>query len=484
MRRIALLAAAGALYAGLSAEADDFGALVELQLLQSSPDLFGVETPLIAPVTATGDGTGHRTKDQAEADQIETARGLSARFVTRVAADGIADMVLWPAEAPTHLMVCTGGSRTEIGFTPDRTVKFNPSVQRISLTGGAVTTVLRGLDTCGALTATGWGTLIVAEASEGGGVYEILDPLVLTEAQVLDRESGETSAPGRVAKRDHLPAISWRGIVALDSGVVYGSDAMAPGALGADRDGGAIYKFLPETVLDGGTITTLDGSPLARGLAYALQISCSKDELRFGQGCETGIGGWLEIAAPDARFEAGGFGATGYDRPAGLVRDPNAMGEGVRLCFATRGEPGVREASILCLEDREPGFATGSDGAPANTVRLSRFVDGDAGFNGFASLAVQPLRGNFIIGEETANGDVIACLADGADGNDRSDGCVRVAALKDISAAVRGLVFSPDGTTLYLAAGGSDDADMPGSDSFPTDDILRLTGFRPPEPKE
>ncbi|MCC2113960.1 MAG: hypothetical protein KDJ16_18135, partial [Hyphomicrobiales bacterium] len=300
--------------------------------------------------------------------------------------------------------------------------------------------------------------------------------------QVIDRDNGETSVPDRVAKREQLPAISWRGIAALPSGVVYGSDGMAPGELGADRDGGAIYKFLPETALDGGTLTSLDGSPLARGVAYALQINCGTDELQFGQGCETGIGGWLEISAADARFEAGGFGATGYDRPSGLVRDLNWQGEGVRFCFATRGDPAVREASVLCLDDREPGFATGADGAPANTVILRPFVYGDTGFGAFASLAVQPLRGNVFIGEETANGDVVACLADGADANTRSDGCVRVAALKDASAAVRGLVFAPDGMTLYLAAGGSDDANMPGSDSFPTDDILKLTGFRLPDP--
>ena len=483
MRAPVLLALGITVLVGARAAAEDFGALIELQLIQRSAELFGIEAPLVTD-GAAGSSLARR-RDRGEADQIALARGLAARFLTRRAADGVAAMALWPPHSPTHLIVCTGGARREIGLTADRTVRFNPSLQRVSLTGGAVTTILRGLDNCGAIAATPWGTVLVAEAGARGAVYEILGPLIVTEAQVLDREKGLSSNPERIALRSHLPRIAWRGLAALPSGLVYGSDSMAPGELGADREGGAIYKFVPDRPHAGGPIASLDASPLVSGRSYALQISCSETELRFGQGCETGIGGWLEVAAPDARFEADGFGATGFDRPQGIRPDPHWRGTGLRLCFATPGRAAAaRMGAIYCLTDKRPQTGAGADGVPVPSLELGVFRFGDAEFNGFGALAFSPVATLLFIGETGAGADVLACLDDGADADALSDGCIRVAALKDGSAQARGLVFSGDGQTLYLAAGSSLDEEMPGSDSFPTDDIFRITGFRrmgPPE---
>jgi len=61
----------------------------------------------------------------------------------------------------------------------------------------------------------------------------------------------------------------------------------------------------------------------------------------------------------------------------------------------------------------------------------------------------------------------------------KSDGCVRLASLTDSSAEPSGLIFTADGRTAYLAVSHSRDGYMAFTDGFPSDDILKITGFKP-----
>ena len=49
---------------------------------------------------------------------------------------------------------------------------------------------------------------------------------------------------------------------------------VAAGTAAADDDGGAIFKFLPDTPHGGGQIGDLSQSPLASGRLYAMTLSC------------------------------------------------------------------------------------------------------------------------------------------------------------------------------------------------------------------
>ncbi|MEZ5841323.1 MAG: DUF839 domain-containing protein [Hyphomicrobiales bacterium] len=469
---IALLASAAPL------QAEDFGALVELQLAARSAALFGIDGPLAAsaaPVT----GRTFRRPDQPAAAQALAARSLTVDYLTRDAADRSDQMVLYPPEAPTHLVGCVESARSEIGRNADGSPLFNPSVQRIALADGKVETVLRGLNACDMVRATAWGTLLVGEERDDGGAYEILDPLAATDIAVLDRETGATSAPEAVAKRTALPTIAWEGAAVLPSGVVMAGDESRPGEIGVDRDGGTIFKFVPSAPHPGGRIAALARSPLVDGRTYALQVSCYPDRIEFGQGCEVGNAGWIGVDPATARLDADGLGATGYYRPEDMDIDPRFEGPGVRFCWVNTGRPASGQlGEIMCAVDRSPMLA--AEDAAAFTVLVERFVIGDEDFNAFDNLAFQPATGILYVSEDRPNGDVFACLPDGADRDAMSDGCIKVLSLADASAEPTGLVFAPDGLTLYLAVQHSDDSEMPERAGFATDDVLKVTGLRLP----
>ena len=109
---------------------------------------------------------------------------------------------------------------------------------------------------------------------------------------------------------------------------------------------------------------------------------------------------------------------------------------------------------------------------------VSRFIQGDEDFNSVDNLEFQPGTGILYVIEDHPNGDIFACLRDGADRDLQTDGCVKVLSVKDSSAEPTGFFFSPDGTTAYLSIQHSNDANMPNVDDYPTDDVLAITGFR------
>lgn len=480
---VSLMAAASWQLAAGRAAAVDFGVEVEELLKASTPELFGVEQPLAASAPPTD--SPYRTPTQPAADQVTLAEGLTVDYLTRQAANATDMLAFFPAETPTHLIACVEGDREIL----NEEGKLNPSVQRISLANGQVQTILRGLTSCDGIRTTPWGTILATEEEDDGGAYEILDPLTTTEQRVLDRATGAVTDPSHIVKRTAFPVLAFEGLAVLPSGVVYAGDELRPGdrddANGEpipDADGGALFKFVPHTPRTGSaSITRLDDSPLVAGAVYALQVSCFGDVQQFGQGCEVGNAAWLPVNAANARAEADEHGATGYYRPEDLHQDPlyadPANPDAVRFCWTnTQNEDAQSFGEVACAVDAAPLTAA----VDQRTVVVSRFVEGDGDFNSFDNLDFQPVTGNLYVIEDHDNGDIFACLRDGADRDHHTDGCVKVLSVKDSSAEPTGFLFDASGTTAYLSIQHSDDELMPLVDDYPTDDVLKITGFKLP----
>jgi len=466
-----------ALIPGIGAASGDFGIKVEKLMKSQSHQLFGIQKPLnhSAPET-TG---AYRSEGQSASDQVLLAKGLKAEYVTRNAANSTDMMVLWPGNNPTHLITCVEGSRRDLGMG-----KFNPSVQRIDLSTGSVETLLRGMTACDGIKTTPWGTVLVSEETSTGKAYEIAHPLMTTENTVIDRTTGEIAGAtaGNVVVRHTLPTIAWEGIGILESGVLYAGDELRPGTGAPDADGGTIYKFIPDVPWNGQS--GIENSPFASGKVYALQISCREGTQQFGQGCEIGKGIWVGPIDPlNARADAASLQATGYYRPEDLEIDsafkaPAGFASAARFCWANTGnEAAGNFAEVICGVDLEPMLDNPGSGQP-RLVEVNRFIEGDRDFNSFDNLAFQPGTGNLYVIEDHPNGDIFACLKDGADRDIKSDGCIKVLSVKDSSAEPTGFLFSEDGTTAYVSIQHTDDTNMPDFDGYPTDDILKITGFR------
>ena len=128
----------------------------------------------------------------------------------------------------------------------------------------------------------------------------------------------------------------------------------------------------------------------------------------------------------------------------------------------------------MCGIDEDPTAAS----ATVRSVLVYRLVEGNEDFNQPDNLEFQPETGNVYVIEDHPNGDIWACLPDGADRDLKSDGCVKMLSVKDSSAEPTGFIFDPTGTVAYVSIQHSNDASMPQFDGYPTDDILKITGFK------
>lgn len=475
MTRLSLLLA-GTCLAALPVAAADFGADTDAALAARSAELFGIKAPLAASAPETANPT--RTPAGTAADEVALADGLSAAFVTREAGNKLDMMAFWPAENPTHLIACIEGDREEIAAG-----KFNPSIQSIALADGKVTTLARGMTSCDGIRTTAWGTILATEEEDDGGAYELIDPLAMKDVVVKDRGTGETSDPAHMVRRMALPTMAWEGIVVTAEGVVYAGDELRPGTGSPDADGGAVFKFIPATAHAGGAIAALDASPFAAGKTYAMQVSCQKDKMQAGQGCEVGRAAWIEVDPTKARAEADTRGATGYYRPEDMDRDPLYVGPGVRFCWTNTGNEGARNfGEVLCGVDSDPMAVAVPDaeGKIKFTTEVNRFVEGDTDFNSVDNIAFQPGTGILYVIEDHDNGDIWACLPDGADRNVKSDGCIRMLSVKDSEAEPTGFIFAPDGMSAYVSVQHSRDDAMAKNDDYGTDDLIHITGFAKP----
>ena len=383
---VTALASLGLAHAAFADDDFDFGLKVEQQLKTKSEKLFGVEKPLTDSAPATAGA--YRTPSQNAYDQVALARGLKVEYLTRNAANATDMMTFYPAANPTHLITCVEGSRQQLSDG-----RYNPSVQRIRLSDGAVETVLRGMTACDGITTTAWGTVLATEETSSGGAYEILNPLAVTNQTVLDRSLGTVTDPNHIAKRTALPTMAWEGLAVLPNGIVIAGDELRPGTP-ANADGGAIFKFIPTVPHTGGMISNLNQSPFVAGFVYAMQVSCVNSTQQFGQGCEIGNAAWIPVNAASARSDANAAGATGYYRPEDLHQDPlyrdPANPDAVRFCWTNTGnEDAMNYAEVVCGVDRAPLTAT----ATQRTVVVNRFVEGDSYFSSFDNLEFPPKTG-------------------------------------------------------------------------------------------
>ncbi|HXF07097.1 MAG TPA: alkaline phosphatase PhoX [Candidatus Acidoferrales bacterium] len=495
-RPIPALLGLGLIMSG-NAPAADFGELTQKQLETSTVRLFGFTKPLSA--SATQPSGFARAPGQAATDQILLAQGLQVRYLTRTAAHNTDQMAFWPNDtAPTHLITCVEEfERQVIGKFPNGTTdKYNPSVQRIRLSDGNVETILRGMAGCDGVRRTPWGTILVTEEASDGQAYEILNPLQMTNLTLTGRGTANlfdptganvTDTANKLALRSALPKMAWEGLAITAQGVVIAGDELRPGSYTdartstKDTDGGALFKFVPTTPTTTSSIANLNQSPLAAGSVYALQVSCVDNKQQFGQGCEVGQAAWVAVTAANARVDANHAGATGYYRPEDLHDDPGYQGEGLRFCWTnTENAAAENYGEVMCAIDRAPLTASATN----RTVTINRFVEGDPDFNQPDNLAFQPGTRNVYVIEDNPNGDIWACLADGADRDIKTDGCVKMLSVVDASAEPTGFLFSGDGRTAYVSIQHSrDPAD--GSmdvDGYGTDDVLMITGFKPVRP--
>jgi hypothetical protein len=473
---------AAATLPGKASKGTDFGQLVEIELRKLAPYFLDFRGALTEPTPQ--DAVPYRLPSQPAQDQVLLAPGLSVEYLTRGAANRTDQMAFFPKQSPTHLITCVEVDRQQIGTFPGGAAKFNPSIQRIDLATGQVSTILRGMNHCDGIRTTPWGTILATEETDDGRAYEMLSPLTTTEEVVIDRARGEVrNSSGqlstRIAQRPALPTLAWEGLAVLANGVVFAGDEQLPGEPVADGDGGAIYKFIPSQPFSAGDLGgDLSRSPLVSGNVYAFQAHCKPGNPLYGQGCEVGAGRWIRVSASQARTEADLSGATGYDRPEDLQQDPRykplpETPDAVRFCWSNTGdEANGHFAEVMCVVDPSPAD-------PALKAVANRFLEGDDHFNSMDNLEFNPVSGVLYVLEDHIHGEIYGCLRDGADRDIKSDGCLPMLAIRDPSAEPTGFIFSPDGTTAYLSIQHSDDSQMPLIDGFPTDDVLIIRGFEP-----
>src|SRR6185295_4981105 len=113
-------------------------------------------------------------------------------------------------------------------------------------------------------------------------------------------------------------------------------------------------------------------------------------------------------------------------------------------------ETGAIYGEIMCLND-DADTAAVSGAIP--TVR--RFVAGNPQFNYFDNVAFQPHTGNLAVTEdgttEERGNDILFCLPDGDDYDVQSDGCIRIASLRDTASEPTGIMFTGTGESMYVS---------------------------------
>lgn len=488
---LALGVAAAVLVAGTTAFAafyDDWGLDVQTQMQNKSNPLFGFGQPL------TQSSTADLNTAQALADPaglITVAKGLKVGVVSSgKAPPNIDQMVLWPQSQPQYIIACNEQGPAQ------------PALVRISLGTGNSTTIASGINSCDPVRVTPWGTVLFGEENGvNGAMYEIVDPLNVTGATINNVTGAVTGAgtPSKIGRVNAFGFLSFEGLAILPTGVTYYGDELSSSNGVA---GGSYYKFVPNTLWGGGTISSLADSPLKSGTntpagtVYGLRVGQGSN---FGPGFSYGIANTTDPAPnPGAPWRlltstpgmqlrplATGAKLTGYYRPEDMSLDEAALASGnVRFCGNNTGrDPARYWGETICITD-----GTISGAASANSIaEVQPFVQGSPQLNMPDNIAYQPGRGHWIINEDGStdtfidgarNNDIWDCLPDGADDDTLSDGCVRVASLNNDhhtaappeseGAESTGGFFDPTGKHYYVSI-------QHNSSGFGT--ILDITGW-------
>ncbi|MFI6596730.1 alkaline phosphatase PhoX [Nonomuraea sp. NPDC050536] len=337
--------------------------------------------------------------------------------------------------------------------------KDHPGLLRVNLKTGKAETILTGTESCDPVRRTAWGTIVFGEENgggrQGGRLYELIDPLHTTGV-TLDRKTGRFhggTGAGNLTARPLLGRLSWEGMVALPSGVVYYTDESRPEK---GNPGGAFFKFVPDQAPNG-EISDLGNSPLTHGRLYGLRIGKHEGGRDYGQGTQWGQGSWIPVedrSDPDLTRATATQHLTGYYRPEDMDLDRKALAEGkVRICSDETGNEDEAQmwGDTICLTDGAVDQPT------AGVPQVQPFILGGPALNMPDNIAYQPGRGNWIVHEDGDTdsdlqgfhgNDLWSCRPDGPDDDLQSDGCVRIATLNDGSPT--GGEFDASGRHFYV----------------------------------
>lgn len=261
---------------------------------------------------------------------------------------------------------------------------------------------------------TPWGTLLFAEETAGGRLFEaFLDPK--DPSQVL-----------RVEERPEVGIMRHEGIGVDEQGTVYVIDEL---------NGGSIYRFVPTTRGD-----------LSDGQLYALRLTdLAEDEQEYAE--ETAVLAdrvgpyeWVPLdmatAVVDAEQAADDVNATGFGRP-----------EDVELIGNTLYVANTTEDRVVAI-DLKTEVLTTFVGAGVN-VPVEDRATATTGFNGPDNLA-SSTNGQLFIVEDNVPSDIwVASKHDKSTGG-VADDVELFASLKDPGAEGTGIYFGKDPRTLYV----------------------------------
>lgn len=270
---------------------------------------------------------------------------------------------------------------------------------------------------------TPWGTVLFAEETAGGRLFEItLNDDMMSAASVVDRP-----AVGRVAHE---------GIEVDAAGNVYVVDEHRGRSVGCDGMvpcGGGVYKFVPDTYGD-----------LSSGSLYALKVTGPDG---------TGKGEWVGPIDPaNARVSGSEFGGQSYQRPEDLEIIGDTLY--VAVTEGPRDEKGkeLYEGRVISID--------------LNTTKVSNFVKADlnvpveigkpgdeghqSGFDSVDNLAESP-DGRLIMIEDNSPSDIWFASTKKVNEYGASKDVKLFASLTDPGAEGTGIYFSPtDPDTLYV----------------------------------
>jgi hypothetical protein len=264
---------------------------------------------------------------------------------------------------------------------------------------------------------TPWGSLLIAEETTGGLVYE------------LDPQTGDSVARPAIGRKSH------EGMRFDPQGNLYSISETNPGY---------IFKFVPDVNGD-----------LSSGQSYALKIITPT-------GDRTGEGEWVQLnqaqVETNADVAAAAVGATGYNRPEDVeiaTSTGNNRGGANVLYVAVTG-PG--DNRILGIDLREP-----TGGKNHETAFVYDYVkvglNAPADFEWPDNVALDK-NGNLYITEDPATAPItgrgddiwVATPHSGGDSHGPASEVVRFASLTDCNAEPTGIYFDFSGTTLFVHA--------------------------------
>ncbi|UER55922.1 DUF839 domain-containing protein [Kineosporiaceae bacterium SCSIO 59966] len=261
---------------------------------------------------------------------------------------------------------------------------------------------------------TPWGTLLFAEETAGGRLFEaFLDPK--DPSQVL-----------RVEERPEVGIMRHEGIGVDEQGTVYVIDEL---------NGGSIYRFVPTTRGD-----------LSDGQLYALRLTdLAPEDQEYDQDTavladRVGPYEWvpldMETVVVDAEQAADDVNATGFGRS-----------EDVELIGNTLYVANTTEDRVVAI-DLKTEVLTTFVGAGVN-VPVEDRATATTGFNGPDNLA-SSTNGQLFIVEDNVPSDIWVASKHDKSTSGVADDVEPFASLKDPGAEGTGIYFGKDPRTLYV----------------------------------